>query len=184
MKYLSLFSGIGGFELAIQSVFPNAECIGFSEIDKYAIQTYLKHYPEHKNLGSVTDINPLQELVPEGIKSLKENIDMSIDELQKHILEEKSSEERLSIILIWINKIMMSLICLSAPEASIRYSIGNLRVSQESSISWDILSLRMENICLISNTQRYRQLGNAVCVEVVKHIMNELDQTDIFRPSD
>jgi DNA (cytosine-5)-methyltransferase 1 len=59
MKYLSLFSGIGGFELAIQSVFPNAECIGFSEIDKYAIQTYRKHYPDHPALGSITDINPL-----------------------------------------------------------------------------------------------------------------------------
>jgi len=59
MKYLSLFSGIGGFELGIHSVFPNAVCIGFSEIDKYAIQTYRKHYPEHNLLGSITEINPL-----------------------------------------------------------------------------------------------------------------------------
>ena len=46
IKYLSLFSGIGGFELAIQSIFPNAECVGFSEIDKHAIKTYKKHFPE------------------------------------------------------------------------------------------------------------------------------------------
>lgn len=59
MKYLSLFSGIGGFELAIQDVYPESECIGFSEIDKHAIQTYRKHYPEHPHLGSITDINPL-----------------------------------------------------------------------------------------------------------------------------
>jgi site-specific DNA-cytosine methylase len=39
-----LFSGIGGFELAIHSVFPNAECVGYSEIDKYAIKTYRKHF--------------------------------------------------------------------------------------------------------------------------------------------
>ena len=26
----------------------------------------------------------------------------------------------------------------------------------------------------VSNTQRYKQLGNAVCVEVVRHIMEEL----------
>ena len=37
MKYLSLFSGIGGFELGIGKTH---ECIGFSEIDKYAIQIY------------------------------------------------------------------------------------------------------------------------------------------------
>jgi len=33
------------------------ECVGFSEIDKYAIQTYLKHYPTHKNFGDATKIN-------------------------------------------------------------------------------------------------------------------------------
>jgi len=32
-------------------------CIGFSEIDKYAIQTYQKHFPEHKNYGDITKIN-------------------------------------------------------------------------------------------------------------------------------
>ena len=58
MKYLSLFSGIGGFEVALHQVFPDAECVGFSEIDKYAIQIYKKHFPEHTNLGDITKINP------------------------------------------------------------------------------------------------------------------------------
>lgn len=57
MKYLSLFSGIGGFELAIHSVFPDAQCVGYSEIDKCAIQTYQKHYPDHPALGDVTKID-------------------------------------------------------------------------------------------------------------------------------
>lgn len=83
MKYLSLFSGIGGFELGIQQAYeslhnesknerlqvsrnlPNtnsnnverATCIGFSEIDKYAIATYQKHYPTHHNYGDITRIN-------------------------------------------------------------------------------------------------------------------------------
>jgi len=52
MKYLSLFSGIGGFELGIGK---RAECIGFSEIDKYAIQIYKKHF-NHKNYGDITKI--------------------------------------------------------------------------------------------------------------------------------
>ena len=73
MKYFSLFSGIGGFELGIQQAYailnnrPTGEekqtcevdkncsntscehswepptCIGFSEIDKYAIATYQSH---------------------------------------------------------------------------------------------------------------------------------------------
>ena len=34
------------------------ECIGFSEIDKYAIQTYRKHFPNHKAYGDARKINP------------------------------------------------------------------------------------------------------------------------------
>ena len=60
MKYLSLFSGIGGFELAIQDVFPDADCVGYSEIDKFSIQTYKRHYHGHNNFGSVLDIYPFE----------------------------------------------------------------------------------------------------------------------------
>ena len=91
MKYLSLFSGIGGFELGIEQAYeqnnkieskeqskecdlsdrqtePNttnsngnrwgssATCIGYSEIDKYAIQIFEKHYPNIKNYGDITTI--------------------------------------------------------------------------------------------------------------------------------
>ena len=34
-----------------------AVCIGFSEIDKYAIQIYSKHFPTHKPYGDITKIN-------------------------------------------------------------------------------------------------------------------------------
>lgn len=57
IKYLDLFSGIGGFSKAIQDIDPTAECIGFSEIDKYAIQIYNKQFPSHKNYGDITKIN-------------------------------------------------------------------------------------------------------------------------------
>lgn len=63
MKYLSLFSWIGGFEYAIHQLFPDAECVGYSEIDKYAIQTYQKNYVNHVNLWDITqiDINALPD---------------------------------------------------------------------------------------------------------------------------
>jgi len=57
MKYLDLFAGYGGFSLGIQKVLPKAECVGFSEIDKYAIDVYLNHFPKHKNYGDITTIN-------------------------------------------------------------------------------------------------------------------------------
>jgi len=53
-KYFSLFTGIGGFELGIGA---GHECVGYSEIDKYAIKIYQKHFPNHKNYGDITKIN-------------------------------------------------------------------------------------------------------------------------------
>lgn len=100
MKYLSTFSGIGGFELGINKAYeklynsrnitrelqtqrelsPKGEsnqskdsevfinsnessplvsptCVGYSEINKYAIQIYQSKFPEHKNYGDITKIN-------------------------------------------------------------------------------------------------------------------------------
>lgn len=55
MTYLSLFSGIGGFERGIGR---RAQCIGYSEIDPYAISIYRSHFPNHKLYGDVTKIKP------------------------------------------------------------------------------------------------------------------------------
>jgi len=86
MKYLDLFTGIGGFTLGIEQAYDNRQktynngrspkilpnnlsdsernnverplsCVGFSEIDKYATKIYQSHYPEHKNYGDITTIN-------------------------------------------------------------------------------------------------------------------------------
>jgi C-5 cytosine-specific DNA methylase len=35
----------------------SVHCVGYSEIDKYAVQIYQRHFPEHKNWGDVTKID-------------------------------------------------------------------------------------------------------------------------------
>ncbi|MDR0607655.1 MAG: DNA cytosine methyltransferase [Candidatus Peribacteria bacterium] len=32
---------------------PDAKCIGYSEIDKFAIKTYQAHFPDHQNYGDI-----------------------------------------------------------------------------------------------------------------------------------
>jgi len=68
MKYISLFSGIGGFEVAIHNVFPEAECLGYSEVKPTAIKVYEEHFPDHHNLGDITKISDetIRELVKNG----------------------------------------------------------------------------------------------------------------------
>ena len=53
IKYLSTFSGIAGFELGIGDL---AECIGFSEVNKFSIQVYQTHFNRAK-YGDMTKIN-------------------------------------------------------------------------------------------------------------------------------
>jgi len=48
-----MFSGIGGFELGIGD---RGKCVGYSEIDKYAIQIYEQHF-DHRAYGDCTAIN-------------------------------------------------------------------------------------------------------------------------------
>lgn len=83
-----MFAGIGGFEVGIEEAFglcrqsnlrecfpdatqcrgeggastrhgaENATCIGYSEIDRYASAIYREHFPEHRNFGDATKLNP------------------------------------------------------------------------------------------------------------------------------
>lgn len=87
MKYFSTFSGIGGFEIGIQNAWMRIKdegqtiqgsqtgntqrqfkqlhqhgnerlsCVGYSEIDKYAISVYERQFNGHKNYGDITKIN-------------------------------------------------------------------------------------------------------------------------------
>ncbi len=56
MRALSLFSGIGGFDLALKR--KGIELIGACEIDKFARQIYEKNFPGIKIYGNATKLNP------------------------------------------------------------------------------------------------------------------------------
>lgn len=53
IKYLSTFTGVGGFEMGIGEM---GECVGFSEIDQYCNQVLKYRYPNIKNYGDITKI--------------------------------------------------------------------------------------------------------------------------------
>jgi DNA (cytosine-5)-methyltransferase 1 len=55
MKHLDLFSGYAGFTMACEKY--GIETIGFSEVDKYAIQVLNNHYPNIKNYGDISKID-------------------------------------------------------------------------------------------------------------------------------
>lgn len=52
-----MFSGVGGFELGLQNASKEFECVGFSEIDKYASIVLKKRFKGVKNYGNAKTIN-------------------------------------------------------------------------------------------------------------------------------
>tara|TARA_A100001201_G_scaffold23322_2_gene26573 strand:+ start:2587 stop:3528 length:942 start_codon:yes stop_codon:yes gene_type:complete len=60
INHLDLFSGVGGFSLALQKTIgeENIGWVGFSDIDKYANQVFKRRFKNAEGLGSVVDINP------------------------------------------------------------------------------------------------------------------------------
>lgn len=59
IKCFSIFSGVGGFELGMKQAWKEKiKVVGFSEIDKYACQVLKYRFPEIKNYGDATEINP------------------------------------------------------------------------------------------------------------------------------
>lgn len=56
MDYFSMFSGIGGFEYGLEKSEQNFECIGYSEVDKYAESIYKRNFPNHIGYGDATKI--------------------------------------------------------------------------------------------------------------------------------
>jgi site-specific DNA-cytosine methylase len=58
MKYVELFAGLGAGSIAVNKVFSDAKCIGYSEIYKPSIQVYENHFPSHNNMGDIKKIIP------------------------------------------------------------------------------------------------------------------------------
>ena len=61
LRLIHLFSGVGAPEMALKKLGIPLEIIGFSEIDKYAIQSYKSIHGDVPSLGDVSKIDLLPE---------------------------------------------------------------------------------------------------------------------------
>lgn len=97
IKYLSLFSGIGSFEKALENQEIPFELVGYCEIDKYASKAYslIHKVSESLNLGDITkiDTSKLQkdlDLITYGFPCQ----DISLDGDQKGLFNEDGTPTR------------------------------------------------------------------------------------------
>lgn len=97
MKVLSLFSGIGAFEKALDRLEKTYELVGFSEIDKYAVKSYcaIHDVDESMNLGDITKIDETK--LPKDIDLITYGFpcqDISLAGKQKGLFNEDGSQTR------------------------------------------------------------------------------------------
>ncbi len=86
MKVLSLFSGIGAFEKALDYLHIKYELVNYCEIDKYASKSYslIHNVPESMNLGDITKVDTSK--LPKDIDLITYGFpcqDISLSGLQK-----------------------------------------------------------------------------------------------------
>lgn len=97
MKVLSLFSGIGAFEKALDKLDVPYELVGYCEIDKYASRSYsaIHGVPESLNIGDITKVDEKQ--LPRDIDLITYGFpcqDISIAGKQKGLIDEDGRRTR------------------------------------------------------------------------------------------
>ena len=97
IKMISLFSGIGAFEKALDRLEVDYELVGYSEIDKYASKSYSEIHgvPESMNLGDITKID--EKELPKDIDLITYGFpcqDISLAGKQKGLFNEDGTQTR------------------------------------------------------------------------------------------
>lgn len=97
MKVLSLFSGIGAFEKALDRLNIDYELVAFSEIDKYATKSYcaIHGVDESMNLGDITKVD--ENSLPKGIDLITYGFpcqDISLAGKQKGMFNDDGTQTR------------------------------------------------------------------------------------------
>lgn len=97
MNVLSLFSGIGAFEKALDNLKIEYDLVNYCEFDKYASKAYslLHKVPESNNLGDITKVN--ESLLPKDIDLITYGFpcqDISLAGHQKGLFNEDGTKTR------------------------------------------------------------------------------------------
>lgn len=104
-----------------------------------------------------------------------EMVDGLIEELQKRLLEENLKKEKLYTTLIWINLITARIILSFYPTVCTCLYIDSSNRLQGSLLETDLSSLRMENIFDVSDSARYKMLGNGWTRDVIAFLLQFMD---------
>ena len=124
IKLLSLFSGIGAFEKALDRIEAEYELIGYSEIDKYASKSYvaIHNVAEPLNLGDIKKID--EKKLPKDIDLITYGFpcqDISVAGKQRGFLDENGNQTRSGLFFDALRIIKATM-----PKVAIAENVKNL----------------------------------------------------------
>ena len=154
MKVLSLFSGIGAFEKALENLNVPFELVAFCEFDKYAVKSYcaIHSVDESKNLGDITKVDETK--LPKDIDVLTYGFpcqDISLAGKQKGLFNEDGTQTRSGLFFD-----ALRIIEATKPKIAIAENVKNL-VSKKFNAQFQIVLASLE----AAGYNNYYQVLNA-----------------------
>lgn len=154
LKILSLFSGIGAFEKALENLNVPFELVAFCEFDKYAVKSYcaIHGVDESKNLGDITKVDETK--LPKDIDVLTYGFpcqDISLAGKQKGLFNEDGTQTRSGLFFE-----ALRIIEATKPKIAIAENVKNL-VSKKFNAQFQIVLASLE----AAGYNNYYQVLNA-----------------------
>lgn len=181
LDVLSLFSGIGAFEKALDNLGVDFNLVAFCEFDKYAVKSYcaIHGVDESMNLGDITKVDETK--LPKDIDILTYGFpcqDISISGKQKGLFNEDGTQTRSGLFFE-----ALRIIEATKPKIAIAENVKNLvgkKFIRQFQLVWDALeSAGYNNYWAVLNAKDYGVPQNRERVFIIS-IRKDID-TDIFQ---
>lgn len=184
LKLIHLFSGVGSPEMALKRLGIPLEIVGYSEIDKYAIQSYKAiHGEDIPNLGDIKQIERLPKcnLLFYGFCCQ----DISCSGKQKGLLDENGNQTRSGLLFDVLRLLKVAKQNNELPEIAIAENVKNL-VSKKFKSDFEKLlqvldSLGYNNYWQVLNAKDYGVPQNRERVFIVS-IRKDIDKRSYTFP--
>lgn len=176
MQVLSLFSGIGAFEKALDNLEIEYDLVGFCEIDKYAAKSYCAIHgtDESKNLGDITKVDETK--IPKDIDLLTYGFpcqDISLAGKQKGLFNDDGTQTRSGLFFE-----ALRIIEATKPKIAIAENVKNL-VGKKFNAQFQVVLASLEaagynNYWAVLNSKEFGVPQNRERVFIVS-IRNDID---------
>lgn len=184
ISYISLFSGMGAWEKALENLGIEYDLIAYCEIDKFASKAYsvIHNQPESKNLGDITKVD--EQKLPIGIDLITYSppcTDISVAGLKKGFFDSDGNKTRSGL---FFDSLRIIKHC--QPKIAVMENVKNL-LSEQMSAEFDAVKFGLKEIGYSSywqvlNAKDFGVAQNRERIFIVSY-RNDIDPKEFHFPT-